>query len=185
MSQSFSVWLVIGFALITANLPFVLQRPFLVLPWAQKGEADMAGWSRWLLCLLYFVVLVLVAWAGYTLIAGAILMLSSPASLLLFTGRILGAIVLMALLLAYPGWRSRGRSIDKSFIERLIEVVMFYALVGVLGFAFEANMGNAFAQTWEFYAVTFSLFLVLAYPGFVFRYLLRRRKPGRRVDTAS
>ncbi|MGP1615008.1 MAG: DUF2818 family protein [Pollutimonas bauzanensis] len=81
-----------------------------------------------------------------------------------------------ALLLAYPGWRNRARAVEKSFFARLLELLAFYGLVGIAGFAFETNMGNSFAQTWEFYAVTFSLFLVLAYPGFVYRYLLRRRK---------
>ena len=43
-----------------------------------------------------------------------------------------------------------------------------------LGFAFESTLGNRFSQTWEFYAITLSLFLVLAYPGFVYRYLFKR-----------
>ena len=29
-------------------------------------------------------------------------------------------------------------------------------------------------RTWEFYAITLSLYLVLAYPGFVYRYLFKR-----------
>ncbi|MDS1140899.1 DUF2818 family protein [Pusillimonas sp. SM2304] len=84
---------------------------------------------------------------------------------------------LVSVLLAFPGWRNRGHAIRKSFLARLLEVLVFYGLVGVLGFAFEINMGNRFAQTWEFYAITLSLFLVLGYPGFVYRYLLRRPKP--------
>jgi hypothetical protein len=35
-------------------------------------------------------------------------------------------------------------------------------------------IGNVFTQRWEFYAITLSLFVVMAFPGFVFRYLLRR-----------
>ncbi|WP_353148180.1 DUF2818 family protein [Pollutimonas bauzanensis] len=80
------------------------------------------------------------------------------------------------MLLTYPGWRNRTRVIEKSFLVRLLEMLVFYALVGVLGFAFEVNIGNSFTQTWEFYAITLSLFVVLGYPGFVYRYLLRRRK---------
>lgn len=175
MSQSFAVWLVIIFSMIAANLPFVLQRTFLVLPWRQEGEIELAGWSRALLSLLYAVLLFLAAWGAYTLIAGAI-MLGGSVSLLTFLLRFIGALILLALVLAYPGWRNRGRLINKSFFDRLIELVVFYFLVGMLGFAMEANMGNPFSQTWEFYAVTFSLFLVLGYPGFVFRYLLRRRR---------
>ena len=80
-----------------------------------------------------------------------------------------------ALVLAYPGWRNRGRVVQKSFFERLLEFLVFYALVGVLGFALEANLGNRFQQGWEFYAITLSLFAVLGYPGFVWRYLMKRR----------
>jgi hypothetical protein len=38
----------------------------------------------------------------------------------------------------------------------------------------ESNAGNVFNQGWQFYAVTVCLFLVLAFPGFTFRYLRRR-----------
>src|SRR3546814_3172112 len=72
-------------------------------------------------------------------------------------GKLLAVCVLAGLLLAYPGWRNRGRSVHKSFFVRLLEVLVLYGLVGTLGFAFEANMGNVFTQTWEFYAVTLSL----------------------------
>ena len=48
------------------------------------------------------------------------------------------------------------------------------ALVGAIGMAFEKAMGQNQAQGWEFYAITAALFLTLAFPGFVYRYLLRR-----------
>ncbi|WP_372686275.1 DUF2818 family protein [Castellaniella sp.] len=64
----------------------------------------------------------------------------------------------------------------KPFVDRFLEVLVGYVLVGTLGFAFELNLGNAFAQGWEFYAVTLALFLVLGYPGFVWRYMLKRRR---------
>lgn len=54
---------------------------------------------------------------------------------------------------------------------RLLELIVLYFLVGAIARFFEANIGNAFAQGWEFYAVTGCLFLVLAYPGYVVRYL--------------
>lgn len=103
-------------------------------------------------------------------------MASELASIASFLVKIIGIALLATMLLAYPGWRNRARVIEKSFLVRLLELLVFYCLVGTLGFAFEANMGNSFSQTWEFYAVTFSLFLVLGYPGFVYRYLLRRQK---------
>lgn len=63
----------------------------------------------------------------------------------------------------------------KPFWLRLIELAVLYTVVGAVAFLLEARIGNAFRQGWEFYAVTICLFIVLAYPGFVFRYLRRRR----------
>jgi hypothetical protein len=57
---------------------------------------------------------------------------------------------------------------------RLIELAILYGLVGGVAYLLEARVGNAFEQRWEFYAITVCLFLVLAYPGFVYRYLRKR-----------
>jgi Na+(H+)/acetate symporter ActP len=62
----------------------------------------------------------------------------------------------------------------KSLVARLGELLVFYALVIALGRGLEAQLGQMAPQKWEFYVVTFSLFLTLASPGFVWRYLLRR-----------
>ncbi len=62
----------------------------------------------------------------------------------------------------------------KPFIVRVGELIVLYVLVGIVGLTLERMIGNAFAQRWEFYATTFTLFLVMAFPGFVLRYLLRR-----------
>ena len=56
----------------------------------------------------------------------------------------------------------------------MLELFVLYLLVGGVGIAFEGLLGNVFKQRWEFYTITFSLFVVMAFPGFVFRYLLRR-----------
>ncbi len=63
----------------------------------------------------------------------------------------------------------------KSFFARLLELLVLYFIVGALAYALEAGIGNVFAQGWEFYAITGCLFLVLAFPGFVLRYLRKRR----------
>jgi hypothetical protein len=63
----------------------------------------------------------------------------------------------------------------KPFVARLLELLVLYFLVGLVGYLLESRIGNVFAQGWEFYAVTGCLFLVLAFPGFVFRYLRKRR----------
>ncbi len=102
MNQSVAVWLLIVIALAAANLPFINERLFALIP--------------------------------------------------------LGS----------------GVQQDKSFLLRVIELVVSYGLVGLLGYLFESTLGNPFKQRWEFYAITFSLFVVLAFPGFVIRYLMRR-----------
>lgn len=64
---------------------------------------------------------------------------------------------------------------SKSLWVRLAELVGWYFLVGGLGLALENRAGRIAPQGWEFYAVTGALFLTFAFPGFVWRYLLRRR----------
>jgi len=64
----------------------------------------------------------------------------------------------------------------KSLGWRLLELVLMYLLVGGIGMALEQHAGQMAPQGWEFYAVTAAFFLTLAFPGFVYRYLLRARE---------
>ena len=57
---------------------------------------------------------------------------------------------------------------------RLLEMIVLYFLVGGLALLLERRAGQIAPQGWEFYAITGTLFLTLAFPGFVYRYLLRR-----------
>lgn len=66
-----------------------------------------------------------------------------------------------------------GRPV-KPFWMRLLELLALYILVRGIAYVLEARIGNTFPQRWEFYAITACLFLVLAYPGFVMRYLRKR-----------
>lgn len=63
----------------------------------------------------------------------------------------------------------------KLFRLRLIELFVLYWLARGAAYLLEAHIGNTFPQGWEFYAITACLFIVLAYPGFVFRYLRKRQ----------
>ncbi|MCH8620709.1 DUF2818 family protein [Undibacterium sp. TS12] len=65
-------------------------------------------------------------------------------------------------------------SISKPMWLRLLELIILYFCVGGIGFMLESAAGNRFPQGWEFYAINACLFLVLAFPGFVYRYLRRR-----------
>lgn len=100
MSQTASIWLVLLLAFVGANLPFLTQRLFGVLP------------------------------------------------------------------------LPRG----KNLAIRLAEVVVLYFVVGGVGLLLEQRAGQIAPQGWEFYAVTGTLFLTFAFPGFVWRYLYKPRK---------
>ncbi len=99
MGQSASVWLVIVLACLAANLPFLSQRLFALLP--------------------------------------------------LRTG--------------------------KNLALRLAELLVMYFVVGGVALLLEKRLGQIAPQGWEFYAVTGTLFITLAFPGFVWRYLLKHR----------
>lgn len=71
--------------------------------------------------------------------------------------------------------KSGGQAAVKPVWVRLLELFTLYALVGAAGYILESNIGNVFSQRWEFYAVTGCMFLVLAYPGFVLRYMKKHR----------
>ncbi|MBS0292460.1 MAG: DUF2818 family protein [Proteobacteria bacterium] len=62
----------------------------------------------------------------------------------------------------------------KPFVGRALELVLLYFLVGLLAHVIERRAGQVAPQGWEFYAVTAALFITLAFPGFVYRYLMRR-----------
>lgn len=56
-----------------------------------------------------------------------------------------------------------------------LELVILYFLVGALAvYAEHATFGQVSPQGWEFYAVTSFLFLVFAFPGFVYKVLWKK-----------
>lgn len=58
---------------------------------------------------------------------------------------------------------------------RLTELIALYFLVGVFARLLEAHQSPPTVQSWEFYVITFSLFIVFAFPGFVVRYIRGQR----------
>ena len=63
----------------------------------------------------------------------------------------------------------------KTLLIRLAELVVLYFAVGGLGLLLEQRAGQIAPQGWQFYAITGALYLTLAFPGFVWRYLVKRR----------
>jgi Na+(H+)/acetate symporter ActP len=100
VSQTVAVWILIALAVAAANLPFVTERFF--------GLVPLKAWSR------------------------------KPAGMI------------------------------------IVELALLYVLIGLMGYGFETAIMNPFARTWEFYVTTLCIFLVLGYPGFVYRYLLKK-----------
>ena len=86
----------------------------------------------------------------------------AAANLPFFTDRLLGLVPLS--------------SRTKPLAVRLGELVFLYFVAGAVGLLFESRVGQVSPQGWEFYAVTGALFIVLAFPGFTWRYLLKHRK---------
>jgi uncharacterized membrane protein len=64
---------------------------------------------------------------------------------------------------------------DKNVAWRLLELIVMFFVVGGIAMLLEGKLGDIHKQNWEFYAINASLFVVFAYPGFVYRYLWRRR----------
>lgn len=56
---------------------------------------------------------------------------------------------------------------------RLFELLIFYLIAGGIGLVLEQRAGQIVPQRWEFYAITATLFVTFAFPGFVYRYLLK------------
>jgi RsiW-degrading membrane proteinase PrsW (M82 family) len=65
----------------------------------------------------------------------------------------------------------------KSLGWRLLELLVLYGVTLGVGFALEQRIGQIYPQSWEFFAASLFMFLTLAFPGFVWRYL-RRHRPG-------
>lgn len=65
------------------------------------------------------------------------------------------------------------RQPDKNLATRLAELVFWYFATGGIALALEQRLGQIAPQGWEFYAITGTLFVTLAFPGFIYRYLLK------------
>ena len=64
---------------------------------------------------------------------------------------------------------------QKNLALRLAELLVWYLLVGGLGLYLEQRNGQIAPQGWEFYAITGTLFITFAFPGFTYRYLFKHR----------
>jgi hypothetical protein len=63
-----------------------------------------------------------------------------------------------------------------------VEVLAYFVFTAMIGLAFETTLSNPFANGMTLVTIGFCIFLVLGYPGFVFRYLLKRKLATKRYD---
>jgi hypothetical protein len=68
------------------------------------------------------------------------------------------------------------RRTPKPLWLRLAELAVFYLVVGLFARLLEGRIGSVFDQSKEFYMLTVPLFVTLAFPGFVLRYLSKRQR---------
>lgn len=95
------------------------------------------------------------------------------------TSSLIWAYLVIALVAANLPWLTERRFLvlpgsgqtPKPVWLRLLEWLLLYLLIGLVGLGLEHRLnGDIHVQDWEFYAVTLSLFLVFALPGFIWRH---------------
>ncbi|MFA6040324.1 MAG: DUF2818 family protein [Methylophilus sp.] len=91
-------------------------------------------------------------------------------------------ILLLAFVLANLPWFSNRlfyfielKTANKNLAWCLLEVIVLYFVFGAIAlYAENSILGQIAPQGWEFYTVTFSLFLVFAFPGFIYKILWKK-----------
>lgn len=62
----------------------------------------------------------------------------------------------------------------KSIWVNFIEWFLYFIVIGFFSYMLEMKvMGHVKEQDWEFYAVTFFMFMIFSFPGFIYRYNLK------------
>lgn len=64
---------------------------------------------------------------------------------------------------------------QKSIFHHLGELALGFVLIAGLAYLLESRAGEVHPQRWEFYVVVVCLYLVLAFPAFVWRYFWHSR----------
>jgi len=63
----------------------------------------------------------------------------------------------------------------KNLAWSAVELILFYFIaLGITLYSEYASYGNLAPQSWEFYSVTFCLFLVFSFPGFIHKILWKK-----------
>ncbi|BBB67332.1 hypothetical protein UNDYM_3079 [Undibacterium sp. YM2] len=156
MGNSASSWLIIVLAVLAANLPFLNERCFAII--GLQRFAFLKSIFFWKSASSSAANLIVAETTDDDANAAAITTNEAP----------------MRPMPAQPELSAQLNMVQvKSLWLRLLELIILYFCVGGIAFVLESAAGNRFPQGWEFYAINACLFLVLAFPGFVYRYLKR------------
>ena len=84
-------------------------------------------------------------------------------------------LLLLALIFANAPFLSRRlfgliQLAHKHFGHHLLELAAGFCLIGVLAYVLESRAGTVHPQDWEFYVTVLCLYLIFAFPAFVWRY---------------
>lgn len=162
MYPAASVWFIIVLAIICANVPFLTERMFAFVPVRLRGEPEkFAGFY------------LLRALVSYGVMGCAYYLFTETA--LPISAKLVG-LVLFLVLFAMPGFLYKSYVTVKPLGARLVELLLLVWFVAAVGFFIESYYANRFPQSWQFYAIGIALFVLLAFPGFVWRHLMRH--PG-------
>ncbi len=64
---------------------------------------------------------------------------------------------------------------EKSIWINLTEWFSYFIVTGFFAYQLEnKSMGHVAEQTWEFYTITLFMFMIFAFPGFIYRYNLKQ-----------
>lgn len=155
-----SVWLLLGLALVGANLPFFTERFFSFVPFRLKGEPEkFVGFY------------LLRASAAYVVWVFAFYLLTEPGFPL--AAKLVGVLVYAAMMGA-SGFIYAPYVQHKSIGIHVLEWLLMAVYVVGIGRFVEGHHANMAVQSWQFYAIGLAIFFVLALPGVVWRHLWRR-----------
>jgi|TARA_B110000014_G_C20094556_1_gene573546 hypothetical protein len=89
-------------------------------------------------------------------------------------------IILSAIFFANLPWATKNflfffKKPKKNNFLIIVELIFFYFIFGNFLLLIEKQViGNTHNQDWEFYAITFCLFLVFSFPGFIYKIIWKR-----------
>ena len=64
---------------------------------------------------------------------------------------------------------------EKTIWINLAEWFLYFIITGFFAYLLEnKSMGHVAEQSWEFYTITLFMFMIFAFPGFIYRYNLKQ-----------